>query len=116
MRETNRLDRVCSNQREIRTRQFGRKFDLRRRDMERGFLINIRDADNNRSAPLANPDRDAGHRSVKSFPQAGKSRSVVCAAQRQTRNRIIDDLPVTTNRCVASNEPWSGRRRKRDDG
>jgi len=52
--------------REIGTRQFGTKFNLR--DMERGFLINIRDADNNRSAPLASPDRDAGHRSVKSFP------------------------------------------------
>jgi hypothetical protein len=112
--ETNRLDRVCSNQREIGTRQFGKKFNLR--DMERGFLINIRDADNNRSAPLASPDRDAGHRNVKSFPQAGNSRSAVCAPQKQMRNRIIDDLPVTTNRCVASNGPWSGRRRKRDDG
>jgi hypothetical protein len=34
--------------------------------------------------PLARPDRRAEHRSVKSTPQAGNSRPVVCAAQKQT--------------------------------
>jgi hypothetical protein len=95
----------CGNKREIGTRRqlFGRQYNRRRRTMERGVRIKIPPADNNKSAPLAG--RGAGHRSHKSVPQAGDSEAVAYDTQKQTRNRTVDDLPVMTNRCAASNAP-----------